>query len=820
MPLLGGVRPPIAALLCALLAVAAFFAFGLGTVHEEDVPQAVSDGERQIAADSAASVAASVNARAAALRRSAAAVTPTAHSTAAQILKTFLPDRLSARKPPQPLKSPRDGRPRLSGQSVRGGALLVPSTGKRLAVSGEAVPLTGVDVTDLARSGADDIMPRMVTEGTPEPRLLFFARVTVPTPGRNKDENADQPGDLAGKGPGARELLLVVSEKLPAPPVHGSGRTGQLVDGSGKVLAGTATDGQALAADAGDGALRAAVSAADSVPHAAGAAGSTLGDGHGGLRRVAGWASVAAADGKDETSDLGLTLLTFRDVPPAKGGPDHLRFALLGAGALLVIAALVTVGLGGIVQRPLLRLHLSAARLAKGAAVECPEARQELARPVPVPAFGELGRVGRALESIRRQLLGEAGPEPAPPAGRRPGVRSVVLACVLLIAIWGVPLLFMVNRVEAGKAVPAAAIADQQTRTEAAADRVRSILDQSYGDLTAVASAVSGQSPAQAADTLRRALAAHPKYRSVYALDRTGAIVTRVGNEPLRTVVHAPTGSGITQVNTSGRIPSIAAYAQIPPAKDAKAGAGGRPPAVLFAEIDVNALNSLLSRPGLGSVWLTDHKQRVLAASVGFQAFQPLPGQGFTRLAARTEAAPGGAGSPASAVVHAETTPGAGPSVAAAAPLAQTGPAAPLGWRVVSAEPAAALKLTAYQVQARTMLAGLLALTAGIACLGWLHIVVVRPLRALAGYAERLAGGDRRTVLYPVHHDECGSVTRSLELLRQALADRDRGVDRERGADRDRNGDRDRKGDRDPGGGADLATAPAQSSRRESAPRP
>src|SRR5207249_3335402 len=161
------------------------------------------------------------NARAAALRRSAAAVTPTAHSTAAQILKTFLPDRLSARKPPQPLKSPRDGRPGLSGQSVRGGALLVPSTGKRLAVSGEAVPLTGVDVTDLARSGADDIMPRLVTEGTPEPRLLFFARVTVPAPGRNKDENADQPGDLAGKGPGARELLLVVSEKLPAPPVHG-----------------------------------------------------------------------------------------------------------------------------------------------------------------------------------------------------------------------------------------------------------------------------------------------------------------------------------------------------------------------------------------------------------------------------------------------------------------------------------------------------------------------------------------------------------------------------------------------------------------------
>ena len=55
------------------------------------------------------------------------------------------------------------------------------------------------------------------------------------------------------------------------------------------------------------------------------------------------------------------------------------------------------------------------------------------------------------------------------------------------------------------------------------------------------------------------------------------------------------------------------------------------------------------------------------------------------------------------------------------------------------------------------------------ACLGWLHIVVVRPLRDLADQAEKLADGDRRTVLFPHHHDEVGAVTRSLELLRQQL---------------------------------------------------
>ena len=51
---------------------------------------------------------------------------------------------------------------------------------------------------------------------------------------------------------------------------------------------------------------------------------------------------------------------------------------------------------------------------------------------------------------------------------------------------------------------------------------------------------------------------------------------------------------------------------------------------------------------------------------------------------------------------------------------------------------------------------------------------MIRPLRAVAALIEKLAGGDRRTVLHPVNHDEIGSVTRSLELIRQALADRGR----------------------------------------------
>ncbi|WP_411138477.1 cache domain-containing protein [Streptomyces sp. C10] len=747
MPLLGGVRPPIAALLCALLAVAVFTALGLGTVHEQDVPQALRDAERQIAEDAADTVGTSINARATAVRRAAASDAPAGSSTPVALLRSLLP----------------------AGHPAGGGALLDPRTGRPLAASGERVPLTGVDVPALVRPGTANIAPRLAFSGRGEPRLLLFARVAVPAPGAKRDENQDQAGDLRGdQGAEERELLLVVSERVAAPAVYGDGRTGQLADRNGKVLA---TTGTALAPRTDHRALpAAAANAANAGPPTGDVSGSELGDGHKGLRRVMGWASVAAADGKDDTSGLGLTVLTARDVPPAKEGADPTWFALVAAGALVVITVLVTLVLWGRMQRPLLRLHLSAARLARGVG-ETPSDRAELARPVPVAAFGEPGRAGRALESIRRQLLGETGPEPVRPVRRRPGVRALVLVCALVIAAWGIPLLFLLNRVPAAKAVPAAAVADQQARTEAAADRVRRSLGRSCTDLAAAASALSGAPRERAVEVLRRERADHPTFRSLYVLDRTGAVVLRVGKQPLRTLAHAPTGDGITQVNTSGPIPAIAAYAQVPAARKAR-NVKDAASTVVVAEIGVNALNSLVERQGLGSVWLTDKRHRVLAASVGFQAFQSLPHRGLTRLAARTEAAPG---SPASAVLHAGTAPGEGPSVAAAAPLAQKGPVAGLGWRVVSAEPAAALKLAAYQLQARTMLAGLLALSVGVACLSWLHIVVVRPLRAVTGCAERLAGGDRRTVLYPVHHDECGSVTRSLELLRQALVERDRG---------------------------------------------
>ncbi|MEU5095889.1 HAMP domain-containing protein [Streptomyces sp. NPDC020996] len=727
-------RPPIASLVALLLVVAALTVIGLEGVHTAGIPQAVLDGEQQIAADSALSMRTAIEAEASTVRRTAKAYQATSASTPTTALKALTPDK----------------------KAVLGRALLDARTGRLLATGGRTVPLAGVDAVRTA-SGHREIPPRLATSGGTR-QLLYFARVTLPAQD-DPDQDQFQPPSRT-----ERQWLLVVSEALPALAAYGDGRAAEVLDASGAVLA-TAVHGTASPAAADRGLPAAAARAAHRSGGDTDASGSLLGAAAGSRRTVAGWAQVASATGSGETDGLGLVVLTSRAVPATTTAADYSGFALKAAGVLAVVALLLGLTLYFCVQRPLLRLYLSAGRLARGAAGGGPAATEELYRPVPVHGFGELARIGRALESLRGQLLGESGPQEFP-ARRGPGYRALAVAGVLVVACWAVPMIFVLNRADTATAVPAAVLADQQARTEIATQRIRQSLDQSYTDLSTAAASLPGRSRADQTEVLRKSLADHEQYRSLYLLDRSGHITLRVGGSPLRTLVHVPSGSGITNVNTSGRMPVIAAYAQVRAVKG-KAPAAG---VVLFGEIDVKALNSILPRPKLGSVWVTDRHDKVLAASVGYLAFQSLPDSALTRLVRATQSAPGTAGTATSAVHHTSS----GPSVDAAAPLAQKGPTASLGWHVVTAEPAAALQIPAVQAEQRTMLAGILGLAMGAACLGWLHVVVIRPLRAVAVLVGRLAGGDRRTVLYPVNHDEIGSVTRSLELVRQALVERDR----------------------------------------------
>ncbi|MFE4947065.1 HAMP domain-containing protein, partial [Streptomyces sp. NPDC056641] len=172
-----------------------------------------------------------------------------------------------------------------------------------------------------------------------------------------------------------------------------------------------------------------------------------------------------------------------------------------------------------------------------------------------------------------------------------------------------------------------------------------------------------------------------------------------------------------------------------------------------------------LKRPGLGQIRIVDAERRTVGSNTGYRAFQKLPSARLDSLVEATGQKVG-LGTRPSGVLFRD---GDGIQIAAAAPFAGGGAAKSLGWTVVSWQPASALAIPEYSAQNRTVLAGLLGVTAAAACLGWLHIVVVRPLRELAKQAETLADGDRRTVLYPRHHDEVGAIARSLELLRQQL---------------------------------------------------
>jgi HAMP domain-containing protein len=735
MPLLGGVRPPIVLLVLLLLVVAALTVTGLGDVHSERVPPAVLNSEQQIASDTALSVRTAIDAEASTVRRTADAYPATGASTPASTLKALT----------------------AANKADLGSALLDAHTGKLLASGGGSVALAGADAARKT-SGQGPITPRLVTsDGTR--RLLYFARVTLPAQqvDANQDQNQDQ-------NQTERQWLLVVSEALPTLTTYGDGRTAKVLDASGKALV-TTSRGATSPAAADSGLPASASHAVSASGQDTDASGSLLGAATGPRPTVAGWAQVASATGPGDTDDLGLVVLTSRVVPVTTSAADYSSFALKAAGALAAIALLLGLMLNFLVQRPLLRLYLSSGRLARGATEDSPAGAAELARPVPVHGFGELARIGRALESLRQQLLGESGPQEFP-ARRGPGYRALAALVLVLVAAWAVPMIFMLNRADTATSVPAPVLANQQARAELAANRVRQSLDQSYVDLSEVAASLPGLSRAAQTEDLRHALAKHKQYRSLYLLDRSGAVTLRVGESPLRTLVHVPDGGGVTTVNTSGRIPAIASYTQVQAVKGKSPAAG----VVIFGEIDVKTLNSTLARPNLGSVWVTDADCKVLAASVGYRAFQSLPDAGLTRLARAAQSAPGTAGTATSTVLSSSS----GPSVDAAAPLAQNGPTAHLGWRVVTAEPAAALQLPAVQAQQRTMLAGILGLAFGAACLGWLHVVVFRPLRAVAALIEKLAGGDRRTVLHPVNHDEVGSVTRSLELIRQALAERGR----------------------------------------------
>ncbi|MFG2678415.1 HAMP domain-containing protein [Streptomyces sp. NPDC048392] len=726
MPLLGGIRPPIAVLCLLILALAGGTAKVLGPGGAAVVPKAVLTSQQYFAEDGAIALRASIDERVTDLQRTAAALNAGPRVEPERVLsdlgKTY--------------------------QKWTGTTVLGLESGEVLAARGERIPLAWLDEDVL--TGEHALTPRMVRLETGDVRLMTMVLLDW------KD------------GP---QQLLIASNSLSVPAINmGPFRTMSVVARDGEVLATAGfEESEALNSDKQREELaflqkqmsRLSDQAAERTeehPVSArepgsrgypGVSGTLLGDDYAGRVTTAGYASLASSDPEEKDSvaaGLGLTVVAMLPVVQQQDAAETGRelYGLVAAGALVVLGLLAAAVLWAAVQRPLLRMFLESRRLARG----------DLTRPVTVPRWGETARIGAALERLRAQL-GGADEGPGAGSGKvRFGVRVPLALTAVVLLLWCVPVGLLLNRTDGSVSVPATIVNDQRDRTDLIADRVRRALNEAQADLVSTSRLIDAEEPGAAGKLLSDALEEHTRYQALYVVDADGEVVARAGGDP-----HDwSDDEDLSLVRVSGRgdkKPVIQAGAPVPEHKGT----------TLVGEVRVEFLNSLLNRPGLGEVRVVDAEARTVAASDGFQAFERLPGDALTDLV-RAGSVPVGAGPVENGLLLRD---GGDVTVAAAAPFSGGGIASDIGWSVVSSQDADHFEIAAYEREDRSVLAGMLGLAAIVVCLGWVYLVVARPLRALATSAEKLADGDLKTVHYPRYQDEVGAVVRSLELLRQQL---------------------------------------------------
>ncbi|WP_185893423.1 HAMP domain-containing protein [Streptomyces sp. WAC08241] len=732
MPLLGGIRPPIAVLCVLVLALAGLTVKVLGPGKETAAPKAVLSSQQYFAEDGAIALRASVDERVADLERTAAALSEGPSVKPGRVLSDLS----------------------RAYQKWTGTTVLDLESGDVVAARGETIPLAWLDKDVL--TGGQALTPRMVRLETGDVRLMTMAVL----------DWRDRP-----------QQLLIASSSLAVPAINlGPFRSMAVVTEKGEILA-TAGFDQVEALDSEqerkelaflhkEMSRLAGVAAKRTEQHPVsakepgsrgypGVSGSLVGDAYNGRVSTAGYASLASSDPEGKKSvaaGLGLTVVSLLPVVEQQASDQGRElYGLAAAGVLVLLGLLAATVLWATVQRPLLRLFLESRRLARG----------DLTRPVTVPRRGEAARIGAALERLRRRLAhgddgdGGAGSGGTPRRRIRIGGRGPLLLTGALLLVWCVPVGLLLNRTDGSVSIPATMVDDQRDRTDLIADRLRRALNEAQADLVSTSHLI-GAADAGAADRLlEEALVKHSRYRALYVVDADGRVGARAGADP-----HDwSRDEDLPLVRVSGKggkVPVIQAGAPVKPVKGGKGG-------TLVGEIRVEFLNSLLTRPGLGEVRVVDSEGLTLASSGGFLAFEELPRETLTDLV-RAGGMRVGAGPVENGLLIRE---GKGVTVAAAAPFSGGGVTADIGWTVVSWQDAARFQIAAYEREDRSVLAGMLGLAAIILSLGWIHLVVVRPLRALATSAENLADGDLKTVLYPRYQDEVGAVVRSLELLRQ-----------------------------------------------------
>ncbi|MCP3802032.1 HAMP domain-containing protein [Allokutzneria sp. A3M-2-11 16] len=438
------------------------------------------------------------------------------------------------------------------------------------------------------------------------------------------------------------------------------------------------------------------------------------------------------------STELDSLVLGAVGIAHAAASPTTGFDGALPAALLVVVAISGFVLINRTLVAPLKRVRHDAIRVADG----------DLDTRVSTPRAAELRRVADAVEHCRVTMKATlVRPGTAVRRGRRRGPRArkrgmsagfAVLLASLAVVAWAAGCVLVIG--DRAVAVPQSVAASLHNQTAMAATAVQRSFTSGLTDLKA---AVTVAAVPEAA--LKELHATQERYRSVYLVDETGRPGYRVGREPLRTQTVPPAFEGVRQDESRGRVAVLYAHVPLP-------GGGAA-----IGEFDVDRVADLLRRAP-GEVRLLDAEMHTLVATGGYVAFEKV-------TVARVRRGVTEARDKDAVVRVVDDT-----AVVTATTLRQ-GALGRLAWSFVAEKPVADLALTGNTVRDRTLVVALIALLLGLLLLGWHHFLVIRPLRALAGQADRLVAGDRSTVLFSRRHDEIGTITSCLEICRQGLVD-------------------------------------------------
>ena len=157
---------------------------------------------------------------------------------------------------------------------------------------------------------------------------------------------------------------------------------------------------------------------------------------------------------------------------------------------------------------------------------------------------------------------------------------------------------------------------------------------------------------------------------------------------------------------------------------------------------------------------LVDDGLRTIAATDGFVAFADLGPE------LRGSATDAGKDGPVATVREGTD----GQAVVVAAPL-RGGVSGQLGWTVVAEQPVIDLALPGNELRRNAIVAALVAALLALLLFGWQYLLLIRPLRRVAAAADEIVARRYRSVIYPQHQDQIGTIASCLEICRQALTE-------------------------------------------------